>query len=757
MSTPDGSGQVPNSSVVSPGTSVPFAQPPMLAHEGLPDTGMMGFDFWDQNILSATNWLDALDSTAFVGYPLSHMESNEQFFSPFGASNNGVHAMPGPVAATPTSQNRSQVQTESPQSIFSPRSAAVTEGNTSHTSFDGGPAEVGQYYVDGEPARLPRVKRRKISQSQPTPQADTTIGFSLQMRPVSTTPEQSPFKISAGTYNAILESYQRLCISPPPGWAAYGPVELPSVDILTLLLGLYHRHFSQTLPVLHPLSFGEDGPQQGLALAMAALGTHYLEDAGSARLSKSMHEFVRRLLLYQQETVSDGSLSPCWTCAELFNLVGMAYCEDQKLQQHALSSRHRLAAVFAKARHNWTSERQGPSHGESNETEFRPWIRLESAVRLAYGAWMTDCMFHYHFQTEHVLSLKDAQMPLPCEDRRWSATTEQEWKEQTKVSQSPTLNEALQALYIEKHLPKDCGEFARILIIHGLYHRMWEVADYLSNPMSHWEPTASRQASSDVLPSTPIWLPSIPTFTRWQNSACDCLDVLHWQANATIGQASGLEHPTVLHLHLARIILLAPHAEITNLAEAMILPSATRDNDEMLANKRLIQRWAIQHQYKARLAIIHAGVVFWHVRRYSVDGFHEAPAVALAALTLWAFGTFSNRKALSRSTSLQPQNKHPSRSQEAREESDQSDDASCNIILLDRPADDEIVQSFIRNGHNMKANVAGSDLYASKGPERALRQGCKLLASLRCWGISTHWNRLLQSLVETVQKTSTKT
>lgn len=370
---------------------------------------------------------------------------------------------------------------------------------------------------------------------------------------------------------------------------------------------------------------------------------------------------------------------------------------------------------------------------------------------------MTDCMFQYQFQSEHVLSLKDAQIPLPCEEGRWNATNEQDWKEQTKAAQPPTLNEALQALYVEKHMPKERGEFARILIIHGLYHRMWEVADCSSNPLAHWEPTANRQASSDVLPSTPIWLPSIPTFTRWQNSACDCLDVLHWQANATIGQASGLEHPTVLHLHLARIVLLAPHAEITKLAKAMVVPSAVRDNDEMLSNKRLIERWAIQHQYKARLAIIHAGVVFWHVRRYSVDGFHEAPAVALAALTLWAFGTFSNKKALSRSTSQQPQSTHPPRMQGAREDSDQSDDASCNIILLDRPADDEIVQQFIRNGHNMKANVAGGDLYASKGPERALRQGCKLLASLRCWGTSTHWNRLLQCLVETVQKTSAKT
>lgn len=715
---------------------MPFTPAPMPANEQLHDTGVMDFDFWDQNVLSATNWLDGLDTAAFAGYPM-----NEPFFSPFGIN--------APTTAGVISTPGSQAHTDSHHSTFSPHSVAVTEGHTSHTSYEG--AEVGQYYVDGENARLPRVKRRKISQSHPalSVESTTTEGFSLQMRPLSAISERVSFVATSQAYNAILESYQRLCINPPPGWVSYEPVEFPSLDVLNYLLGLYQRHFAQTLPFLQPAGFESINSQEGLIVAMAAIGLHYLEDAGSPRLIRSMHEFVRRSLLYQQEMTQQDSLPDCWPSIELLHLVGMAYCGDKKLHRHALDSRHRFSAIFAECRKVIDSLKS--TAGEKTpEIDWKPWIQRERAIRLAYGAWMADSMFRYHFQSSNVLGLKDGDLSLPCEDKTWNATTEQEWKEVARPGQTPTLNEALQALYIEKNLPKERGEFARILIIHGLYQRMWEVEKYLSNPLSHWEPTANRQASSDVLPTTPIWLPSIPTFTKWQNSACDCLDVLHWQANATIGQASGLEHPTVLHLHLARIVLLAPHAEITNLAKAMT-SSANRNSDEMLTNKRLIQRWAIQHQYKARLAIIHAGVVFWHVRRYSVDGFYEGPAVALAALTLWAFGTFSNKKALSRSTSRRPQQR------ETREDSEQSDDAACNIILLDRPADDEIVQQFIRNGHNMKAHVAGSDLYASKGPERTLRQGCKLLASLRCWGVTSVWSRLLQSLVDGLQKSSSKT
>lgn len=130
----------------------------------------------------------------------------------------------------------------------------------------------------------------------------------------------------------------------------------------------------------------------------------------------------------------------------------------------------------------------------------------------------------------------------------------------------PSLNTALQELFVDKRLPRERGEFARIIIIHGIYARIWDVSRYLEDPLSHWTPTAYRQISADLLPKTPVWLPAIPAYVKWQNSACDALDVLHWQANATIGLASGLEHPTVLHLHIARVVLLTPYDKIVSLA-----------------------------------------------------------------------------------------------------------------------------------------------------------------------------------------------
>ena len=296
---------------------------------------------------------------------------------------------------------------------------------------------------------------------------------------------------------------------------------------------------------------------------------------------------------------------------------------------------------------------------------------------------------------------------------------------------------------------------------------MWEVEKYLSDPLSHWEPVASRQTLDDVLPEE-VWLPANKTFTKWQNSTCDALDVLHWQANSTMALANGFEHPTILHLHVARIVWLVPYTQIITLARKLV---ARNDPDHDAAASLLPQRdvvsikiWATEHQYKARLSVIHAGAILWHLRRFSTDAFHEAPAVALATLTVWAFGVFANRYGPSRHMDA------TSRSERSRSRvteagpagegndgigncsddlnGDSNDDSCPDMILLDRPADDELVQQFIRRGETMEARLSGvGDLFAIKGPELVLREGTKLLLSnRRICGISKRWETLLLGL-----------
>lgn len=196
----------------------------------------------------------------------------------------------------------------------------------------------------------------------------------------------------------------------------------------------------------------------------------------------------------------------------------------------------------------------------------------------------------------------------------------------------------------------------------------------------------------------------------------------------------------MLHLHLARVILLTPFRQIVQLAESMV--SQTNIDSESEAQIRThIMRWVLEDQHKARLAMIHAGVLFWHVRRFSADAFYEPSSVYISTLALWAYGTFAPR------TTSPPPNPNPP----ADEPSPSSDTESLfpTSMQLDRPADDELVQLFVKRGASMKANITGvGNLCSAKGPVRVLTEGRNLLLGLKGWGISGVGARTLSALVD---------
>ena len=288
-------------------------------------------------------------------------------------------------------------------------------------------------------------------------------------------------------------------------------------------------------------------------------------------------------------------------------------------------------------------------------------------------------------------------------------------------------------LYIEKRLVPEIGELSHILLIHALYHRMWEVGDYFRRPLSFWNPTAKKQSRKLAIPSGSVWLPGIPSYSKWRNSACDCLDILHWTANGTIAKANGHEHPTILHLHTARIILLAPFREIRLLVNSLATQKVNWEDRQQVIEWHYILRWIKHDQYKARLAVIHAGSVLYHVRKYSTNAFHEPVATYLAILTLWAYGLCYKQASPDVTATRHDSSVGPS------------------VINLDQPCSDELVQSFVREGQKMKGMLTNvGDICAPHGPEQILRVGCETLGRLRSWGIAKEFMVTLMRLAELV-------
>lgn len=365
-----------------------------------------------------------------------------------------------------------------------------------------------------------------------------------------------------------------------------------------------------------------------------------------------------------------------------------------------------------------------------------------------------DCTLAYYFDNKPLLSLDDGQASLPAHEKLWQAASAGSWKKLWDQSSgnlhsaleigrlliltaNESLYNAVHILYVEKRLIPGIGEFSHILIIHALYHRTWEVGDYFRRPLSFWNPTAKKQSRETAIPTGSVWLPGIPSYSKWRNSACDCLDILHWTANSTVAKAAGFEHPTVLHLHVARLILLAPFREMRSLATALATEKLPWSKRHQSLEWQYVRRWIEHDQYKARLSIIHAGVTLWHIRRYSTNAFHEPVAIFIAVLTLWAYGA-CHAHASHESTPL-------SHSQTPRVEPGHD----SRLIHLDRPCDDELVQLFVREGHSMRASLSGvGDLCGAEGPERLLRVGCGILSEMNAWGTSSKFAAILSRLAD---------
>lgn len=317
-----------------------------------------------------------------------------------------------------------------------------------------------------------------------------------------------------------------------------------------------------------------------------------------------------------------------------------------------------------------------------------------------------------------------------------------------------TLLQALEMMYMEKRLPPNLSEFSTTLLILAIYRKNKEVIQAQQTELSMWIPQAKIQARTPqiVKCSGETWPPSSPLLSKWRNTACDSLDILHWSANSKIARAGGWEHPTVLQLHLSRLLILAPTESMQDLASLSLkgLTStgtgwATRTARNVRARNRLLQ-WAIRDQFKARLAIIHAGALFWHARRYSTNSFIEPFAIYISTLVIWAYSVSTqlvkaqNNDIISQqSTGLLPSRASADTdvSQQISAGIGQSDsaqpeeyesDPEPSFIHLDRPCDDELVQIYVRLGNKTSGYMSGvGNICAPGAPTKILHEGIRLL------------------------------
>lgn len=166
-------------------------------------------------------------------------------------------------------------------------------------------------------------------------------------------------------------------------------------------------------------------------------------------------------------------------------------------------------------------------------------------------------------------------------------------------------------LFQDKSVRPNLGEFSHCIILHEVYNEIAKITTFHSRQLASWTPTSESRSVFPVS-SSKLANPEIRKLTvlgqsvqyagaisDWRNAALDCVDVLHWAANAKIASLSGAEHPMVLHLHYSRIVLLVPRVALMTIAES-VLPVSSNNEANIRRNhsqkaveaaEHLIREW----------------------------------------------------------------------------------------------------------------------------------------------------------------------
>lgn len=364
------------------------------------------------------------------------------------------------------------------------------------------------------------------------------------------------------SYKTLAGYFKTLCQQDALIQNSFECSTFPTRSNVNTCISLYFEHFHPTYPLVHFPTFGSQ-THWLLMLAVAAIGSTFVKAQHAVEIRDAFQEFLRRAIYQYADGSLDSSLDTFFAQARILNLIGLMQADREQLRAlapryHADLSRWCLESGVLQVTElfDLPNTNQGSHDQGSLIQSWETWIKIESLRRIGYMSWMLDCSLGFMANARPLCNMDDARTPMPCAEHLWNASTADIWFEAfPKTPQTPSLCVGLETLYSKKKVDPAYSDLSHVLLIHALFQRTWEVGTHIKQPLSEWVPTGKARGFLNTPTKDNFWLPLYPLYANWRNSACDCLDVIHWQASSTVAKASGIEHGVILHLHLARIVL----------------------------------------------------------------------------------------------------------------------------------------------------------------------------------------------------------
>ncbi|KAJ5758217.1 uncharacterized protein N7511_006911 [Penicillium nucicola] len=630
-----------------------------------------------------------------------------------------------------------------------------------------------KYYVHGVASRAPFQRRFRNSQTA----AEGSVDSAKSGTKASGFTSPVTNWLTADTYTRVTLGVQEHTQSQST---------LPSLDSFRLCVHLYFERSYPNFPFLNKAHFVTEEPHWILLLAVAGVGATYLLSSQGSQWKHSMMQTLETVLserlnsvhYFQRESYSTQSANQTYGAAgvvnELLPLI-QAKILHMLCMLHSSISYITHRAVFERAELvQWCSylnlvrTSSDVSISITSDTDIQLWIQMQTRLRAGMMIWLLDSMLSYELGCRHIMKLGDIGEWLPCHEPAWERPS------LANIQIAQKFSDALDTIYIEKQLPPKLSDLSHVLLIHAIYRRTIEVFDQSRMRLSTWNPTASVQTLTSEPSPTQEWPPSSSIVSNWRNAACDSLDILNWAANSNAAE-SCWEEPTILYLHLSRLILLAPTDHFQTLVKYPAMnkqgwPNSTTSGLQQYEHARSqVLQWAIRDQFKARLSVVHAGALLWHVRRFSTNNVIEPFSIYIATLLLWAYSASTSAIGSHDSATCRASHDITQNGKDGAWLDDSDDEPSW--IRLDRPLDDELVQTYIHVGDKMSAHLKGvGDIVKHGAPLKILKQGLYLLTGEKYGGnakdsnsgsileeVTTYTWDIQRSYAETIRRMITAT
>lgn len=625
-------------------------------------------------------------------------------------------------------------------------------------------------YTNGFGGRRSRVKAptHVLSDGDSVRQHDGSFSFpETVLQPLPTNETHHHAVLHADTYTQIRHHFQLLCVQNCGLYQSFQDSNFPDSGCLNHFCYLYIKHCHVHLPILHN-SVWKQTPQSWIVILTAlSLGATYEKRSFAGQTAVSLREFVRRAIAWQMENYQTTDAMSIAQACLLNAILQMTQTRPYETQQ-ALAQLQTSLSMYKT--HRNVSSGKGLQLDEISSS-WESWIREESCTRLLCFSWLIRTQWTLFEHQDESLPLPPAKLCLPTPSLIFECETAQEWsKAFPKVGTWFTLHASLRSLYVDRRAPKG-SPVTDILLVYAVIAQTENIKQSVQQPFANWNPEPPGEASSDEddsravhegsqnnednsMGQTATWLPANSRYTAWRNGACDALDLLHWSANAEVHNAKGHEAPRILHLHLARLLLLCPFREIIEFAEDIRIKDSSIEQGLPGGGKlnNVIFKWFTLDDHKGRLGLVHAGAMIWHIRRYWTGMYYEPFCIFLSVLIIWMYGTYfpqlqSKILCIKKLRWLRKKDaSNPSTRTRSPSIGDE-DDLIPHVILLDRPCDDEIVQTFIRKGHDMEPHMCGAgNITLPTGQKWLLGEGMKILGRYR--GVDSQKSIEYQNILE---------